>query len=445
MDLVKFAQDVISLAAKKRLDDCELMVTSSRTLQARITNREVKLILEQDIFSAGIRILKDSGIGYLPLSEPDVSAVATGIDHLLADLRPFPLSCFAVIPDSRPGLECFDPAVARLLKQPRQLKDLARDLSDQAFAAGALESLEGSVAVQEEEKLVHTMHSGRAAPVRRTSFAGFADVNTKDFDSVASRRLPDLARVAQLGAELVRTLPKGELTPEVLNVKGKPVLIILHPYILEVLLSTLVAEHAFATTAQAGLSRYQAGATVAARHITLVDDALAPFMADTFPTDDEGTVSQRTAIIEGGVFKSYLHDRASAQQAGKSSTGHGKRRPILTEDENEAPVRASVRSLFLQPGAKPLEQMIRETECGILVKFLLGIHTANKTTGDFTNPVYAGKVIRHGRVEALTESGRWSLKGNALDLLKQASELSSDTVNTGAAVLPYLKTELVVC
>jgi len=434
----------MALAQRKQLDDCELMVNRYDALSSRIVNHEVKLSLEQDIFTAAVRILKSGGIGYIPLSEPDLAALSAGIDSALTDLRPFPLDRFAVIPDKLPGVECFDPRAAALVTRPRELNELSLQLAEKAFAAGKIDTFEGGIGVGDEEKLVFTMHSSQPVLVRRTGFGCGADVNTKDFDSLVNRRLPEAAEIVELGARLARDMPTREMKPEDLNVKGRAVTVILHPYILEILLGMLVGEHAFATSAQAGLSRYHPGDTVAAPSITLSDDALAPNLADTFPTDDEGVASRRTVIIEQGVFKSYLYDCASAKADNRSSTGNGKRRPILVEDENEAPVRCSVRSLHLAPGTKPLAQMIAETENGIIIKMLLGIHTANKTTGDFTNTVHAGKVIRQGKVVALPESGRWSLKGNALDILKSVQELSAETVNTGSAVLPYLKTELIV-
>jgi len=443
MNLLAYAQEVMALARRKKLDDCELMITNYSALAAKITNHEVKLTLEQDVFSVAIRILKASAIGYVPLTEPDLAALDAGIDSAATDLRPFPLGRFAQIPGVLPETECFDARIAALLSQPRQVKDLARDLAEKAFQS-PIETLEGSVAVQDEEKLVFTMHSAEPAFARRSGLIGMADVNSKDFDFFFSRRLPELAEVTDLGARIARSLPKTELTPEAMNVKGKTITVILHPYILETLLGTLVAEHVFATTAQAGLSRYRVGDTVATPNITLLDDGTAPYMADTFPTDDEGVPSQRTPVIDQGVFRSLLYDLATAKTANTVSTGNGKRRPILTESENEAPVRCSVRNLLLTPGTKPLEQMIAETNTGILLKFLLGVHTANKTTGDFTNSVYAGKLIRGGKIEALPEAGRWGLKGNALDILARPNELSAETINTGTAVLPYLKTELVV-
>jgi PmbA protein len=444
MDITAFARETMALAQRKHLDDCELVVNRSDSLVSRMVNKDVKLVLEQDIFTAAIRILKDGGIGYIPLSEPDLAALSAGIDSALTDLRPFPLDRFAVLPDKLPELDCFDPKVAALIARPKELNELSRELAGKAFATGKVETFEGTIGVSEDEKLVFTMHSSRPAILRRSGIAASAEVNARDFEFLISRRWLDPNRVAGLGAELALSLPGKDMKPEDLNVKGRPVTVILHPYILEVMLATLVGEHVFATSAQAGLSRYRPGDRVAAAGITLIDDALAPETNEAFPTDDEGVPTRRNVIIEQGTFKGYLYDRASAKVDNRQSTGNGKRRPILAEDENEAPVRCSVRSLELVPGTKPLSQMIAETENGILVKFLLGIHTANKTTGDFTNTVHAGRVIQSGKVVALPESGRWSLKGNALEILKTVQELSRDTVNTGSSVLPYLKVELTV-
>lgn len=56
--------------------------------------------------------------------------------------------------------------------------------------------------------------------------------------------------------------------------------------------------------------------------VTLVDDALDP---GNLPKqfDWEGVPKQRVAIVENGVIKDAVWDRATAQRAGRESTGHG--------------------------------------------------------------------------------------------------------------------------
>ncbi len=88
--------------------------------------------------------------------------------------------------------------------------------------------------------------------------------------------------------------------------------------------------------------------------------------------------------------------------------------------------------------------MIKGIKRGILLKYLLGFHTANRTTGDFTNTLYVGRIIRDGRLVALPEPGRWAVKGNALDCLKNITAVSRETINVASGVLPWVQVDLTV-
>lgn len=107
-------------------------------------------------------------------------------------------------------------------------------------------------------------------------------------------------------------------------------------------------------------------------------------------------------------------------------------------------MRCSINDIYLAPGAESLEQMITNINHGLIVKTLLGFHTANRTTGDFANPIYFGAVIRNGEIAALPEPGRWALKGNALDCLKTVQAISRETKPVGSGVLPWVRIELTV-
>uniref|UniRef100_A0A7C4GHL2 TldD/PmbA family protein n=1 Tax=candidate division WOR-3 bacterium TaxID=2052148 RepID=A0A7C4GHL2_UNCW3 len=304
--------------------------------------------------------------------------------------------------------------------------------------------MEGHVAVQLEDRLFVTLNSDVPLRMERTLFSASAEVNSRDFDFVAGRRLPDLDATAGLGARLALDIPKSSTTPEAENVKGKPVPVLVHPVMLDEILRRLVAEHLFASTAQEGMSRYKVGERVTSELITLWDDATNPFGFHTFPSDDEGSPSQRTLVIEDGTLQTFLYDRASATREGRLSTGNGRRRPVLIEEEHEAPIRCSCSDIELRPGTTPLRKMLADIKSGIIVKHLLGFHTANRTTGDFANALYTGRVIRNGEISALPEPGRWSVKGNALELLRAVSAISSETMHVGPSRLPWVLTELTV-
>jgi predicted Zn-dependent protease len=444
VELLAFAKAALQSTNRLRLDDIEMLLTSTRTLVAQIENRDVTLKIESDVFSAGIRVLKAGRMAYLPLTEPSIPLLEAGIKAALPVADPAPFPRFTVMDRVRAGLQAHDPEVEALAEQPERVRDVARDLAARAFAVAGVETLEAGIRVGVEERLVMTCCSPKYAHARRTGFAAYADINSKDFDYLNSRRLPDLAAVAGLGAALAQSMPAAEAAPESEGIKGRALPVLLHPYFVSSLLRTLVAEHLYASTAQAGMSRLKPGDRAASPLVTLWDDATAPFDGSTFPVDDEGSPSRRNAVIEKGVLKMFLYDRATAAKDGVQSTGNGRRRPVLIEEPHEAPVRCTVNDLYIEPGATPLSSMVTGIPAGLVVKSLLGFHVANKTTGDIANTVFGGRVIRDGRVVAMPEPGRWAVKGNALECLRNVTAVSTETMPVGNGVLPWLQTDFVV-
>jgi len=142
------------------------------------------------------------------------------------------------------------------------------------------------------------------------------------------------------------------------------------------------------------------------------------------------------------VFESFLYDAETAILDKTQSTGSGMRRPVLAEDTFEAPVRPSLRALVIEPGKTKLADMMKGIKKGLLLKFLLGIHTADKVSGAFSNTAYMSYVIENGKLTATTEPGTWAVKGNALELLSNISAISQERLMTGSALLPWIKTKL---
>ncbi len=444
MDIDKFADSALKLAAKLRLDDIEVLLSDSRTLNARIENRDVTLELQSGVFTAAVRVLKRGRIGYVPLTEPDPAVLAAGIKAALSRAPAAPFPAFARLDEPLPETRTFDPAVPRLIGDPARVRGIAEDLIRRAYETGRVETLEGGISVAVEHRLFASLHGRTTVAAERTGVSAYADIDSKDFGVVVGGALPDLDQMTGLGATTAVGLPKASSTPDSEGVRGRTLPVILHPLMVEQLVGRLVAEHLYASTQQDGMSRYSLDEQVASALVTLIDDRTDDFGANTFPTDDEGTRSRRSVVIESGVLKTFLYDRASAARAGVESTGNGRRRPVLIEEPHEAPVRCGLNNVSISPGATPLAEMLSGIERGLVVKTLLGFHTSNKTTGDFANTLYHGRIIRDGAEATLPEPGVWSVKGNALDCLRNVSAVSRETLATGSGSLPWLLTELAV-
>jgi PmbA protein len=118
------------------------------------------------------------------------------------------------------------------------------------------------------------------------------------------------------------------------------------------------------------------GRKIASDRVTLVDDATMPGLFGTSPCDDEGVPSRRTVVIEQGVLNSYLLNTYSARRLDLKTTGNAARG--LT-----GPPSVGHGNLYLEPGPRSPQQIMREVGRGLLVTELIGFGV-NTVTGDYS-------------------------------------------------------------
>jgi PmbA protein len=162
------------------------------------------------------------------------------------------------------------------------------------------------------------------------------------------------------------------------------------------------------------------GKAVAAAGLTIADDATHPKGLNTFATDEEGLPSRRTVLIEKGVLSALLYDTYDALEAGACSTGnalHGERGDSGTTYKTAPSTFA--RNVVLEGETMSEEEMIRGVRNGIIVDNVLGAHTANRASGDFSVAIYAGYAIRDGEIRFPLKGGM--IGGNMPAMLMDAS------------------------
>src|SRR5690606_7933891 len=67
------------------------------------------------------------------------------------------------------------------------------------------------------------------------------------------------------------------------------------------------------------------GQRIAAPFVTVVDQGSLPHERGALGRDDEGTECARTALVEDGVLRTYLHDAQSAARQAAAPTGSARR------------------------------------------------------------------------------------------------------------------------
>jgi len=129
------------------------------------------------------------------------------------------------------------------------------------------------------------------------------------------------------------------------------------------------------------------GERIASEQVTVIDDGTLPGLFGTSPFDDEGVPTRRTVVIEKGVLKSYLLNTYTARKLGLRSTGNAARALAGNAGVGHG-------NLFLAPGERSPEDLIRGIRKGLYVTELLG-QGVNAVTGDYSRGA-AGLWIENG-------------------------------------------------
>ncbi|MCM1988755.1 TldD/PmbA family protein [Oceanirhabdus seepicola] len=147
------------------------------------------------------------------------------------------------------------------------------------------------------------------------------------------------------------------------------------------------------------------------------------------PTSDEisnghfvtrdGFKAEDFSIIEKGVLKSFVLGLYGANKTGKERA------------KNSGEI------FVVEPGDKAFEEMVKNTKKGILVgRFSGGYPNSN---GDFSGVAKNSFYIENGEIKhAITET---MISGNLYDLFNDIVDISSERVNFGDSILPWIQSK----
>jgi TldD protein len=230
-------------------------------------------------------------------------------------------------------------------------------------------------------------------------------------DLFKSKSVDDIAKeAAKKAAKLLKAKqPKGERAQ-----------IILDPGMVG-----LISHEAIGHTVEAdfvlsgSIVKDKMGQKVASDLVTLVDSGPSQFIdvaAGTVYVDDEGVLTGRTAIIEHGIMRSYLHNRESAAIFSAEPTGNAR----AFEYDNEPLIR--MRNTFIEPRTYSYDEIIKETRHGYLMKGARnGQADAN---GEFMFGSQEAYLIENGEIKQLMRGA--SISGRALDVLMTIDAVGKD-------------------
>jgi len=158
------------------------------------------------------------------------------------------------------------------------------------------------------------------------------------------------------------------------------------------------------------------GHQIARSNVTIVDSPKDFSSLGSYPFDDEGSPVQTTPLVKDGIVSGYLTDRCTGAKLKVKSTGNSR------SFWYDATPKVRMSNFVMLPGERNLEDTLRDTKDGLLVKGMRE-GRSNDRTGDFSFKPNIAFRIRNGELkEAVLIS---EIEGNALDYLKAITDVSS--------------------
>jgi len=366
-------------------EDVEAYASAGQRTQVRVRGGEVESLTFADSRGVGVRMMAGSRVGYAYAADPDEE----GVDELVQSARE---SVGFAEPDEGNVL----PALGPLQPLPGIYRENQSGVETSRKVSLALELERASVSVHPDVRKVEgagygdsvswvAIASTRGAPLEYARTDSWVTVSTlaerdgetqTGFALALARGVDELdwEPVAREAAHRAARLLGGT------NPLSERMAVILDPVaaasFLGVLAGALSAESVLKGRS---LLAGRVGQEVAAGRVTLVDDGRLADGPAVAPFDDEGVPTTRTALIENGILRGFLHNEYTAAKTGESSTGNAGRGGYRTVPG------VSPSNLYLQPGEKTPDELLGQVAWAVYVQEITGLHSgANPISGEFS-------------------------------------------------------------
>ena len=433
---LEFARSGLAKARQMGADHAEVFVVKNRSQEIEIKDDSLDQIKQSESQGVGLRVIKGNRQGFSFSSDFRSSAVDKMVTQAIAN---------STYNDEEPAL--YFPEQGRYYPQP--------DLYDAATGAHTMEE---KIELAKETARQAKLYDSRVKSIERSGYEegeiemwlanshGLSLYQKGSFCGLFALALSEQDGEQQSGYGMNSCISYRDLSPEeagkmagrravqllgASQVKSGVMDLVLEPLIAMQMMG--IISSCFSGEAVLKNKSFLAGKlgeVVASRELTLIDDGTMPGRLGSASFDGEGTAAQRTVLLENGVLKNYLYDCLSAKKAGAVSTGNCMR------GSYKGVPHIGTSNYYLEAGSLSPEQLIGSVEKGIYVTEILGAHTANPVSGDFSFGA-SGILIEHGKLSHPVRG--ITIAGNFQQLLQKISGIGSDLTFYGSQGAPTIR------
>lgn len=155
------------------------------------------------------------------------------------------------------------------------------------------------------------------------------------------------------------------------------------------------------------------GTKIVSALINIIDDGTMESGVGTSLCDCEGIPTQKTKLVENGILKNFLHNSFTSKELKYENTANAFR------ENYRQTLKITPTNIYIENGVE--KNILLLMNNGLYITELLGLHTANQITGDFSVGI-SGQKIKNGRKYEPFRGA--TMAGNILTLLSKVFAIS---------------------
>lgn len=424
--IYKIAEDV-KKAVENKCDAYEIYIDESKSIELDSLKEELNFAKEEIDLGVGIRVLKDKKQGFAftsnmdKLTETATQAIEntklTKVDENITFAEVEKVRAVKGVYDNKFNDLSLDESVEFLKDTISTASDSGCEVTGSGFSASEGRSLivnSNGVSIEDEGTgfglglSVTIQKDGEIATAYNSQSSRFFDLDGEKL------------------AEDVCNLAKSSLNTKPVETGDYDVA--LDYYAATGLLQTFIGAFNGENVLRGrSILKDKIGSEIASPTLSIIDNPLLEKGMYTAKCDGEGSVSRKTDLIENGVLSSFIYDLYNANKIGEKTTSNGLRGSYLT-----TPMISPTNLEFKFSEMKDLSEIKR----GVLTTSVLGAHTANPISGDFS--VEASNAFKIENGELTDPINKAMISGNIFEIMETVEGLKSEIKQYGSYILPKL-------
>ncbi len=436
MNTFDFLELAVKEAEKMGASEAEAFREEVDSLEVKFEKLTIKETKRSFVAGLGLRVTVDKHIGFAYTSQLSKKKILETVDKALkiAKLKPKDPNWISLPQPKkyRKVKDVFDAEINNM--ELEQLIDPTLTLIQSMKINKKIVSGSGGISVSKWEKLILNSYGLQGNDKGTSIFASAFSISSDNeetgtgMDFATSTRFKNI-NFEEIGKNSSETALKQLGKKKIETFVGD---IVFHPFAFADLLQQILAPELYGDNVFKKKTPFYSklNQKISTKNFTLIDNGLYPAGLGSSSFDDEGTPTQETVLLEKGVLKGFLYDNYWAGREKVESTGNASR-----SYSGEPSI--SFSNLIVKPGNKNLTGILSEIEEGIYVISLIGTHTANIPSGNFSVASYMPFKIEEG--EIMYPIKQAMISSDTSTLLSKIDEVGKDLKVVGGVVTPPIK------